>query len=266
MATATLSLPVSEPPQSRLLLDDVAWEQYEDMLRIVADRRVRVTFDRGTMEVVMPSQRHEQASQLLGLFIPRLAEELGIPYEPLGMTTWKRRDIARGLEADQCYYIQNQAVVREHETIDLSVDPPPDLAVEVDVTSSSLDRMSIYAALGVPEVWRYSGEVVSMFTLESDGAYHSLASSRCIPGLLASDVEHFLALGRTTDKLTWARELRTWVKDVFLPPCGNRARLTRSHGGPLCITHKSQPLGGFGLAWAASVGWVSRACEAQPTA
>ncbi len=217
MATATLAVPLSRLPESRLLLDDVVWERYEDMLRIVAERRVRVTFDRGMMEVVVPSQRHEQAAQLIGLFITRLAEELGIPYEPLGMTTWKRRDIAKGLEADQCYYIQNQAVVRERETIDLNVDPPPDLAVEVDITSSSLDRMSIYAILSVPEVWRYREDSVTMFTLKPDGAYHPCASSRCLPKLRPTDVAHFLTRGRTTDKLTWIRELREWVQNEFLP-------------------------------------------------
>src|ERR1700680_5042692 len=127
MATMTQA----PPTEARLLLHDIDWNGYEAMLQIVGERHVRVTYDGGTMEVTMPSQRHEQAAQLLGLFVPRLAEELEIPYEPLGMTTWRKTDAEKGLEADQCYYIQNQAIVRDREVLDLDVDPPPDLAIEV---------------------------------------------------------------------------------------------------------------------------------------
>src|SRR4051812_24756925 len=131
MATSTPTLP-AEPRESGLFLRDVAWSEFEAMLQAVGDRHIRVTFDGEAMEVNMPSQRHEQAAQLLGLFIPRLAEELEIPYEPLGMTTWKKPSASKGLQADQCYYIQNQAIVRQKETLDLEIDPPPDLAIEVD--------------------------------------------------------------------------------------------------------------------------------------
>jgi Uma2 family endonuclease len=213
MATVSHSPAATEPPEGRPILHDVAWGEYEAMLRIVGDRPIRVTYDRGTMEIRMPSQKHEQAAQLLGLFVPRLAEELEIPYEPLGMTTWRRPDIEKGLEPDQCYYIQNEAVVRQREAIDLEVDPPPDLAIEVDITSSSLDRMAIYAGLGIPEVWRYDGRALTMTALDPGGHYRPLESSLSFPGLRAADVERFIDLGRTTDKLRWARELRVWVRN-----------------------------------------------------
>ena len=148
MATVTQSPIDPGHWEGRLVLHNVAWDEYEAMLEIVGDRHIRVTYDQGTMEVAMPSQRHEQATQLFGLFVPRLAEELEIPYEPLGMTTWRKPDVEKGLEADQCYYIQNQAVVRNREVLNLDVDPPPDLAIEVDISSSSLNRMEIYAGLG----------------------------------------------------------------------------------------------------------------------
>src|SRR5438874_4712671 len=113
MATTSPASPISIPPEARLVFADVPWDDYEAMLQIVGERRIRVTYDAGIMEVSMPSQRHEQAAQLLGLFVTRLAEELEIPYEPLGMTTWKMPGAAKGLEADQCYYIQHHAVARE---------------------------------------------------------------------------------------------------------------------------------------------------------
>src|SRR4051794_17672469 len=126
MMTTTVPVrPAQEPTEGRVIFHDVGWGEYEAMLKIVGERRVRVTYDGGTMEVSMPSQRHEQVAQLLGLFVPRLAEELEIPYEPLGMTTWRRPDAEKGLEPDQCYYIRNHAVAREKEAIDLEVDPPP---------------------------------------------------------------------------------------------------------------------------------------------
>jgi len=169
------------------------------------------------MEVRMPSQRHEQAAQLLGLFVPRLAEELEVPYEPLGMTTWKKPNAEKGLEPDQCYYIQNQAVVREKEAIDLETDPPPDLAIEVDITSSSLNRMGIYAELRVPEVWRYDGRTLTMYQLQPDGLYRPCESSLSFPGLRPADVGRFIESGRTTGKVRWARELRDWVRDELVP-------------------------------------------------
>jgi Uma2 family endonuclease len=216
MATMTQVRPTVEPTVTPLVLHHVTWDDYEAMLRIVGDRGIRVTYDRGTMEVRMPSQRHEQAAQLLGLLVPRLAEELEIPYEPLGMTTWKKPGAEKGLEPDQCYYIQNQAVVREKEVLDLETDPPPDLAIEVDITSSSLNRMGIYAELGVPEVWRYDGQSLTMYQLQPDGLYQPCEASRCFPALRPADVERFLELGRTTDKIRWARELRGWVRDELV--------------------------------------------------
>ena len=216
MATV-LDSPQAPAEESRLLLLDVSWPDYEAMLRIVGERRIRVTYDGGTMEVAKPSQRHEKAAQLLGLFIPRLAEELEIPYEPLGMTTWRRSGLKKGLEPDQCYSIRNEAVVREKAEIDLDVDPPPDLAIEVDITHSSLDRLAIYAGLGVPEVWRFDGRSLTMLRLQPDGRYQPCPSSEGFPDLLPADVERFLELGRSADKIRWARELRAWVRDEFLP-------------------------------------------------
>jgi Uma2 family endonuclease len=217
MATSTQPPPDWQPSEGRLLLRDVGWDDYEAMLEIVGERHIRVTFDRGTMEVTMPSQRHEQAAQLLGLFVPILAEELELPYEPLGMTTWRKPEAEKGLEPDQCYYIQNRAVVREREVLDLEVDPPPDVAIEVDITSSSLNRMGIYAELCVPEVWRYDGHSVTMFALQANCTYAPCAESLSFPGLRPADVERLVELGRAMDKLRWSRELRDWVQNELIP-------------------------------------------------
>jgi Uma2 family endonuclease len=217
MATAT-EVEVVPPPGGRgFVLRDVPWSDYLKMLQILGERHVHVTYSQGTMEVRMPSQRHEQAAQILGLFIPRLAEEMEIDYEPLGMTTWRRPDLEKGLESDQCYYIRNQAVVRRREELDLERDPPPDLAVEVDITSSSLNRMEIYAALRVPEVWRYDGRRLTIYLLQPNGRYRSSPTSLSFPGLRPADVERFIDQGLTTPKLQWTRELRDWVRNELIP-------------------------------------------------
>jgi Uma2 family endonuclease len=217
MATTTEASAVLEPSEGRIVLHGVDWDDYDKMLEIVGERRIRVTYDEGTMEVSMPSERHERTAQLFGLFVPRLAEELEVDYEPLGMTTWRKPDADKGLEADQCYYIQNEAVVRMRTVLDLDVDPPPDLAIEVDITSSSLDRMEIYAELRVPEIWRYDGQKLTMFQLQPDHRYQSCETSLSFPGLRPADVERFLELGRTTPKRRWAHELREWVRNELIP-------------------------------------------------
>jgi Uma2 family endonuclease len=217
MATATEDETVLHPAERGLVLRDVPWGDYVKMLQILGERHVHVTYNEGTMEVRMPSQRHEQAAQLLGLFIPKLAEALEVDYEPLGMTTWRRPDLEKGLESDQCYYIRNAAVVRLRDELDLERDPPPDLAVEVDITSSSLDRMAIYAELRVPEVWRYDGQRLTIYQLQPNGRYRARPTSLSFPGLRPADVERFLERGLTTPKLQWSREIRDWVRNELVP-------------------------------------------------
>jgi len=213
MATAE----IGAPPEGRIVVRGVNWGNYETMLGIVGDRHIHVTYDGGTMEVRMPSQRHEQVTQLLGFFVFQVADEMEIDIESLGMTTWKRPDMEKGLEADQCYYIRNAAIVRTREEIDLEVDPPPDLEIEVDITSSSLDRMSIYAALRVPELWRHDGRIVAMYWLQPDGCYQPCQTSLSFPGLRAEDVARLIERGRTLPKRQWAQEIRAFVRTKLIP-------------------------------------------------
>jgi Uma2 family endonuclease len=224
MATAAEAGTILDPSQGRIVIHGVDWGDYEKMLQIIGERHIHVTYDEGTMEVRTPSQRHGQATQLLGFFVPLLAEELEVDDEPLGMTTWKRPDMEKGLESDQCYYIRNEAIVWQKDELDLEVDPPPDLAIEVDITSSSLDRMAIYAELRVPEVWRYDGQRVTMYRLQPDHRYQACETSLSFPGLRPADVERFLELGRTTAKRAWSRAIREWVRNELIP--------RRNLGGP----------------------------------
>jgi Uma2 family endonuclease len=216
MVTRAHVSPTLDPPEGRILLHDVDWGGYEKMLQIIGDRHIHVTYDDGTMEVRMPSQQHERAAQLLGFVVGRIADELELDYEALGMTTWRRPDMDKGLEADQCYYIRNAALARGREELDLEVDPPPDLAIEVDITSSSLNRMGVYAGLRVPEVWRYDGHEALMHQLGANGEYHLCETSLSFPGLRAADIVRLIDLGRTVDKRQLVRAIEDFVRNELV--------------------------------------------------
>jgi Uma2 family endonuclease len=141
------------------VLHDINWGTYTRLLRAFErQRRFRITYDRGTLEIMSPLWEHEKPAYILGTFIDVLVQELQLPYEPGRRVTLRRRRKSRGLEPDNCYWLANAGRLAGKTHLDLRVDPPPDLAIEVDIKRSSLDRMSIYAALAVPEVWRVSSE------------------------------------------------------------------------------------------------------------
>lgn len=187
--TATL---IQSP--DRVILGNISWRTYQSLIRdFESEPAIRLTYDHGTLEIRMPLDPHETYKKLLGRLIETATEELDLEIRSLGSRTCDREDLARGLEPDQCYYIQNEALVRDIEQIDLAHFPPPDLAVEVDITSSSLDRLSIYADLGVPELWRYDGRSLTLYQLQ-DGQYLPCNRSIALPLLQASDITRFLEL------------------------------------------------------------------------
>ncbi len=147
--TATLT----PTPQAGFLLKNISWQTYESLVNELAEQPgIRLTYDRGNLEIMTPSAPQGGSKKILGRFVESVSEELNIEICSLGSLTCRREDLARGLEPDQCYYIENEDVVWDKEQIDLNQDPPPDLVVEIDITSSSIDRLSLYASLGVPEV------------------------------------------------------------------------------------------------------------------
>jgi Uma2 family endonuclease len=159
----------------------------------------------------MPLDPHETYKKLLRRLIEALTEELGIEIRSLGSRTCDREDLERGLEPDQCYYIQNEQAVWDKVQIDLSVDPPPDLAIEIDITNSSMKRLSIYAALGIPEVWRYDGQSLKMYCLDNQD-YQLCKFSIAFPFLSPANVERFLVLKQTTKENALIRQFREWVR------------------------------------------------------
>src|SRR5262249_35357138 len=140
-------------------------------------------------------------------------EELGWNMVSYGSMTFKRRALKRGLEPDECYWIQNEPLMRHKDQVDLAVDPPPDLVIEIDWTRSALDRQSIYEAMRVPEVWRYNGQVLRVDLLGADGKYVEGQVSGAFPFLPISEVERFMGMRKTLAETDLARQFRAWVRD-----------------------------------------------------
>jgi Uma2 family endonuclease len=202
----------------RFLLQAVDWQTYETFLQALGDRSgVRLTYSRGDLELMSPSYEHETAASLLGRLIEILTLALGIPIKAGGSTTFRRRDLDRGLEPDRCFYIRHAAALRGRREVDLSQDPPPDLAIEVDVTRSSLDRLGIYAALGVPEVWRYDGEALHVYHRRADGTYEEAPGSLAFPFLPVQELVRFVRQGEQADDTAVAQAFLEWVRQEILP-------------------------------------------------
>jgi Uma2 family endonuclease len=205
------------PAEQRFLLRNVSWRTYEAFLAELGDRPVRLTYDQGNLELMSPSRDHEKCKSLLGRMVEILTEELNVAIESGGSTTLRREMLDRGLEPDECYYIQHESLIRGRREIDLTIDPPPDLAIEIDITKSSLNRMGIYAALRVPEVWRFDGAILTVYALGGDGQYSPCDRSPTFPFLPLGEVARFLALRDTMDETTWARSFRAWVRSEIVP-------------------------------------------------
>ncbi len=197
-------------PQS-IVMDNIAWQTYESILAELADQHISITYDHGRLELTSPLHQHERWKRIIGGLIETLALELDIPMERFGSMTMRRQALDRGAEADECYYIQNELAVRGRDDIDLAVDPPPDLVVEIDLTHRSVPREPIYAALGVGELWRYRLGHVQFLGL-AGGKYEPIDRSLAFPFLSTADLDQFVqrAGGNTTRLLRsfaqWARK------------------------------------------------------------
>jgi Uma2 family endonuclease len=205
---------LSSPAEQRIVLHNVAWETYERLLADHLDSSVpRFTYDRGVLEIVSPSTEHEETNRTLATLVEVVAEELAINVRNVGSMTFRRRDIKRGFEPDSCFYIQRFAQVRGRVEIDPDIDPPPDLLVEIDVSNQSLDRFPIYAQMGVPEVWRYRRQCVSIHALNA-GVYLETEASVALPPITSEVLTRFVASSTRLDRLDWLRSLREWARQA----------------------------------------------------
>jgi Uma2 family endonuclease len=206
VATSTLA-------EQRTILHNISWETFETLLEETGeDRGSRFAYDCGTLEIMTPLYEHENPKIQFDRFIVALAEELEIEVKSAGSTTLKRKIVNRGIEPDNCYYIQNEPAVRGRQELDLETDPPPDLAIEIDISSSSVDKLGIYSALGVPELWRYNGRVLKFYQLV-EGEYAEREFSVAFPLVSVTDMSRFIEQSKTSGEIALVKSFRAWVRE-----------------------------------------------------
>lgn len=196
--------------EQRIELSGISWQTYETLLHELRDRRLRLTYFLGNLEIMTPLPEHERYKKVIGRFVETLAEELKIEIAPLGSTTFKLQGIG-GVEPDECFYIENLEAVRGKTRLNLELDPPPDLVVEIDITSSSRDRFAVYASMGIPEIWCYDGQAFAIYQLR-DREYISCSQSLAFPNLPLLEIQSFLEQTTTADYLNLIDTFRRWIR------------------------------------------------------
>ncbi len=216
----TTSTPVEQQttPENRVILKGVSWSTFKALLADVGDDRAwRIAYDRGLLEIRMPHLEHEVPKGLIESFIEATADELEIEVMKAGSLTLEREDLTRAVEPDTCFYIQNEASIRGKRDINLPEDLPPDLAIESDYTNSSVNKDSIYAAIGVPELWRYRRESLQVYQLV-EGKYEMCEISLAFPFLPVAEIPGFIEQSRTVGQRAAVRLFRQRLREILPSP------------------------------------------------
>ena len=200
------------PPGHRVLFHNVSWQEFEAILEELGEHRAaRIAYSKGTLEIKMPLPEHEVNKEIIGDMVKILLEKLEVDRECFGSTTFKREDMVFGIEPDQCFYIQNHGVMIGKKRMDLTIDPPPDLAIEVDVTSKT--QLTAYEALGVPELWRYDNGKLQINLLR-EGKYVESKISPTFPSLpIVEIISQFVEQSKITGTSPTLRAFRKWVQE-----------------------------------------------------
>jgi Uma2 family endonuclease len=197
--------------EQRFLLRGIDWQTYQALREAPENDHVRMTYDRGDLEMMTPSTPHEQYAHLIGRMIDVWTEEREINIRGCRSTTFRREDLDRGFELDNCYYVQHEPVVRTKSELDLSIDPAPDLAVEIEISRPATDKLALYGSFGVPEVWRFNGRALRIFALVAQDRYEEVHSSRCLPGFPLSEAVAVLGKANTESETALVRAFRRRV-------------------------------------------------------
>jgi len=209
--SAVLELSKSELSTDEVLYG-VSWEIYAEMIVEYRDSQFpRLTYDSGILEIIMSnSLQHEEDSRNLAALFELIAVELEIDFRRSGSTTFKRKNISKGFEPDSCFYIQSLEKIAGKADLDNETDPPPDLIIEINKTSSSVPRMPIFAAFGVAEVWRFTKKQVKFYILR-EGVYLESKMSLALPMLAGEQATEFLLAAREMSSTAWVKHIRNWI-------------------------------------------------------
>ena len=204
---------VLEKTQS-IVLHNISWVAYKQITDSLQDETpAHFTFDRGKLEIMLLSLKHENLKKILAMLFERLSEALEIDIYAGGSTTFQREDLERGFEPDECYYVQNADLMCGKDAVDLASDPPPDLTIEVDVKHSSLNRMSIFLAIGIPEVWRYDGERLTIYLLENN-RYRESETSFVLPGADSKKLSELIETGRASTRRDFLSKIEKYANEL----------------------------------------------------
>lgn len=198
--------------ENRVVLHNVEWDTYEALVAAFGDRSVpRLAYYHGTLEIMSPLEEHENRQALISSFITILTEELGFNLKSMASTTLKRKGLAVGAEPDSAFYIANEPLVRGKK-VDLNVDPPPDLVIEVDITHTDINKNALYAKMGVGEFWRYNGRILTIYQLQ-EGQYVEVAASPTFSWVQKERLYQFLRDCAEQGETAAKRSLRSWIKE-----------------------------------------------------
>lgn len=193
--------------ETRTVMENIRWETFVDLAEQRRGSVPRMTFDEGVLELMSPRRQHENIGRLIGRLVETYTEVHSIEVQSVASTTFKRKDLQKAFEADESYYVEHAEQIRPKEEIDLTIDPPPDLVIEVEITSSAIRKLQLFAAMGVPEVWRHDGEHLQMFAIVN-GQYEPMNSSHALPGLTSAAIDSFLAKRFDLGETALIREFR----------------------------------------------------------
>jgi Uma2 family endonuclease len=200
------------PGDSVLIQHGVGWHDYEELLDAVGEASsLRICYDEGTLRVMSPSSKHEYVTKLIERLVDRISTRQRIKVLFYGSATLKKQNEQKGAEPDACFYIQTANVVGTKEQIDFNTDPPPDVVLEIDIHHESISKFPIYAAFGVPELWRYDGESLTIYHL-LDGQYVLADASQALPILTSAVLTEFLARSPKEDQYDIVLAFEEWLK------------------------------------------------------
>lgn len=203
------------PGETRVLLENITWQTFKIMLaEMGSDRTNRIAYDKGTIEIMTPLKPHESSNRLIEVFVGVLCEELGLELNRVGSLTLTRDDLESGAEPDSSYYIQNELLVREKDNIDLGFDPPPDLVLEVEYSRPKIDKLKLYAAMGIPEFWRFNGTTLIIYTL-ANGQYSETQISPTFAPISIKEIPRFIEESKKIGQIAATRAFRTWVREYL---------------------------------------------------
>ena len=199
-------------------IDAVGWAGYKRYLQARGERsRPKMIYFDGDLILVSPAEPHESLNYRIGAFVLEVLSSLRIRFRPLGQTTLRRRSKRGGVEGDQAYYLASEKLVRGKPRVDLRIDPPPDLAIEVIHTHKAEASLKVYGSLGVPEVWVCDENRVAILVCQENGDYKGAERSLALPFLTATEIFAQTQKSDSVDMLDWLDSVRRWVHEVLVP-------------------------------------------------